>query len=72
VTQSGISQEKIIEAMADLLFAYMNKDEDFPHSFEVEAVSKAADILMKEYKGNQYSKEFFQKSKEMMLQKING
>jgi hypothetical protein len=46
--------------LSDLLFAYVNKDEDNPHDFEINAVNQAVDVLLKEYPGTKYSKKFFQ------------
>lgn len=53
-------EKKTIEALANLLFAYANKDEDFPHAFEVKAVEEAVNILKTEYKGDRYSLAFFE------------
>ncbi|MBL4952076.1 hypothetical protein JK635_07615 [Neobacillus sp. YIM B02564] len=45
--------------LADLLFAYINKDEDFPHDFEVKAVENAVDFLEKHYTENKYNLKLF-------------
>lgn len=52
-------EEKTTNLLADLLFAYVNKDEDLPHQFEIDAVEQAVKHLNKNYKGNKYSSEFF-------------
>lgn len=33
------------EALSDMLFAYWNKDAEFPHQFETDAVAKAKSVL---------------------------
>jgi hypothetical protein len=43
-----MTRKQLIKLLADLLFAYVNKDEDVPHSFEVEAVTKACEFLLGE------------------------
>ena len=35
----------LLKALEDMLFAYVNKDGEFPHGFEVEAVEQAEEIL---------------------------
>ena len=52
--------EKCAEVMAELLFAYVNKDEDFPHQFEIEAVENAVSFLKENYKGKKFTDEWFQ------------
>lgn len=49
----------LINMIADLMFAYVNKDEDAPHDFEIEAVNRAVELLKREYKGEKYTQEFF-------------
>jgi len=37
--------KELREALADMLFAYTNKDADCPHGFEAKAVAKARELL---------------------------
>lgn len=37
--------EQVKRALAMMWFAYVNKDEEYPHSFELEALEKAESIL---------------------------
>lgn len=37
--------EKAEAALSDMRFAYVNKDQDVPHAFEVDAMNTAAGIL---------------------------
>lgn len=39
------TRAKMMRAIEDMLFAYHNKDADFPHGFEIEAVAEAEKIL---------------------------
>ncbi|QST02677.1 hypothetical protein IMZ31_19195 (plasmid) [Pontibacillus sp. ALD_SL1] len=55
--------------MAKLLFAYQNKDEDFPRAFEVEAVRSAVSHLEKHYKGEMFSPSSFRKMLAEMEEK---
>lgn len=52
-------KEDVTKLLADLLFAYINKDSHVPDSSEMEAVENAVAYLEKEYKGSLYSPEFF-------------
>lgn len=62
-TLSNIGKKQLINLLADLLFAYANKDTDAPHSFEIRTVNKVADLLLQEYQDDKYSKEFFRSLK---------
>lgn len=53
----------LINMIADLVFAYKNKDEDCPHDFEIKAVNNAIELLEIEYKGEIYTKKFFEECK---------
>jgi len=33
-----MTRKQLLKLLADMLFSYVNKDEDVPHGFEVEAV----------------------------------
>lgn len=57
--------------LADLLFAYVNKDEDLPHDFELDAVKKTVNYLLKNYQGSKYSDEFFRGTLEDIEDKRN-
>ena len=67
-----IKEESYISLICDLLFAYANKDEDFPHAFEVEKIEQACDLALEEYKGQKYSKKFFEVVKERVKKKQDG
>jgi hypothetical protein len=71
MSQSQQKKDDINQIIADLLFAYINKDEDNPHAFEVETVEKAVAYLEVEYNGETYNKEFFQRCKELVNRKSN-
>jgi hypothetical protein len=49
--------------LADLLFAYKNKDADNPHPFEIEAVNNTVELLLEEYSGQKYTDGFFMSCK---------
>lgn len=49
------------DVIAELLFAYVNKDEDIPHTFEIHAVEEAVMFLKEHYQGEKYTQEWFQK-----------
>lgn len=55
----NIDKSRCLEALADLLFAYINKDADTPHGFEIDAVKAAIEILQGEYQGTKYTEAFF-------------
>ena len=42
---SDAENARLRDALAGMRFAYINKDADFPHGFEVEALRKAAEII---------------------------
>lgn len=54
------------EILADLLFAYLNKDETFPHEFEILAVEKAINYLKDSNKKIKYNINGFEKYLEKM------
>ncbi len=58
--------EGVVNLLAELLFAYKNKDENMPHNFEIDAVISACEFLLEHYKGNKYSKDFFKSVLEDM------
>jgi len=37
--------KRLRKALWDMLFAYVNKDPDFPHQFETEALKQAAELI---------------------------
>ncbi len=47
------------ELIADLVFAYENKDEECSHCFEIATLNKATAYLKANYEGYNYSKGFF-------------
>lgn len=52
--------DKKAEVIADLFFAYMGKDEDFPHQFEIKALEESLYYLQEHYKGNRYNLKMFE------------
>ena len=63
-----MSEEELMKLIADLVFAYENKDESFPHDFEIEVVVKACDYLLENYTGDlHYDRTFFKSIKNKML-----
>lgn len=60
------------ELLADLLFAYVNKDDESPHTFELEAVKNAVDYLLKNYRGRKYTKDFFLRVLEEIEHEVGG
>jgi hypothetical protein len=48
--------EEYKECIYDLVFAYVNKDEDFPHGFEIETLKDAIKLSekAKEFLDNEY------------------
>lgn len=57
------------ELLADMVFAYANKDNEMPHDFEIKTLNKACDYLDKNYIGNKYSEDFFKKVKKEINKK---
>lgn len=53
-----MANKELINLLADLLFAYVNKDSDDPHDFEIEAVSETCKTLLREYSGGKYTDHF--------------
>jgi hypothetical protein len=52
--------KKAQELIADLMFAYINKDEDLPHAFEIEAMEECLLYLQEHYESNKYSLKMFE------------
>lgn len=50
-----------------LLFAYANKDEDFPHDFEVKALEESVEFL----KNSNYNEEEIKFAKKVLLEAKN-
>lgn len=46
--------------MADLMFAYVNKDGDSPHQFEIEAMEHGLYFLQEFYNDGKYTTKFFE------------
>ena len=53
--------EQIAGLIADLMFAYMNKDNDLPHDFELLAFEAGLCFLKEHYTDNKYNLEVFEK-----------
>jgi hypothetical protein len=56
--------KKITDLLADMVFAYANKDKEMPHDFEIDTLNETCDYLDKNYIGNKYSQDFFKKVKK--------
>jgi hypothetical protein len=50
-----MNDKKALQIIADLFFAYMGKDEEFPHQFEIKALEEALYYLDEHYEGNEYN-----------------
>lgn len=48
-------QRKTAKIIADLFFAYINKDEEKPHDFELQALEEALYYLQEHYHGDKYN-----------------
>lgn len=44
-----MANEKASKIIADLMFAFINQDEDCPHSFEIDAFEEALLFLQEQY-----------------------
>lgn len=49
-----------VDLLSDLLFAYINKDEDVPYEFEVAVINETADYFKEQYSGTRYNEAFFE------------
>lgn len=54
-----MTKRQLVGLLADLLFAYVNKDEEMPHQFEFDAVIGACELLSREYDLGKYTDHFF-------------
>lgn len=54
--------EDAAKIMADLMFAYINKDIDCPHDFEVKAFEEAVYFLQEFYTDNIYTVGMFEEA----------
>lgn len=57
--------------IADLMFAYMSKDDDFPHDFEIDAFEKGLYFLQEHYKDGSYSLKMFENALGKLHNKTN-
>lgn len=55
-----MDNEKASKIIAELMFAYINKDEDIPHSFEIKAFEKGLYYLQENYMDNKHSIGWFE------------
>ena len=62
-----MDKKEITELIGDLIVAYVNKDAESPHKFEVDAITKACDYWLK-YGGSKYSDHFMLGVKKQMEQ----
>lgn len=55
-----MNEQELTELIADLVFAYVNCDLDFPHDFEINTIIKACDYLLEEYNSGYYETKFYE------------
>jgi hypothetical protein len=55
-----MNNERASKIIADLMFAYVNKDEDIPHSFEIEAFEEGLCFLQEHYMGEKFNVRWFE------------
>lgn len=61
-----MEHKECADILAELLFAYVNKDKDLPHTFEIHAVEKTVHYLKRNYNGKKFNREWFeQRLKEL-------
>lgn len=63
--------DKSSKIIADLMFAFINKDEDFPHSFETEAFEQGLLFLQEHYLDKKYNLKMFEKHLTKMKEIYN-
>jgi len=61
-------KKELVELIGDLVFAYNNKDDDFPHEFERKAIGLACDIYLKH--GSQRYTDYFMTSAKQTMEEI--
>jgi len=59
------TRKELINLLADLLYAYTNKDGETPHDFEVKAVRSTCRVLWREYDGGKYTDHYINRTLEM-------
>lgn len=62
----GDKDAAIANLIADLLFAFINKDENHPHDFEIKAFENALNSLCKHYDQIKYNPRLFEDHLERM------
>lgn len=68
-----MTRKQLIELLADLLFAYVNKNEEMPHDFEFDAVIPTCELLLREYHLGKYTDHFLNSVlKEMKEEKCKA
>lgn len=54
------SRDQATDTIAELMFAFINKDENFPHSFEIEAFEEALYFLQQHYERKKFNLRMFE------------
>ena len=67
-----MTRKQLLKLLADMLFSYVNKDEDVPHGLEVEAVTKTCELLLKERADGTYGPRFYESVMDRMQRKRWG
>lgn len=63
-------EKEAARLLGDLMFAYINKDEDFPHDFEVKAFEEALCFLKEHYLNDKYNMTIFDSHLASMKQEL--
>ncbi|WP_411552215.1 hypothetical protein [Paenibacillus lautus] len=64
--EATAEKERATNLIADLLFAYINKDEIHPHDFEIQAFEHALIYLRENYQSSKYDPKLFEDQLERM------
>jgi hypothetical protein len=63
-----MGKKELLNLLADMVFAYTNKDDENPHDFETNTIIRTCELLKKEYMGTKYTDHFF----NCILDKLKG
>ena len=69
--EKGANFRGDIKIIADLMFAFINKDEDFPHDFEIKAFEEAFRFLQEHYNDDKYNLKMFESHLNKMKECLN-
>lgn len=70
--EAAAEKERSTNLIADLLFAFINKDEDCPHDFEIKAFEDALAVLRPHFDQNKYHPKLFVDHLERMRRIIGN